>query len=124
MWVFIVALSISAIVATLTIIIVRSRKGIRKRYLHKSRSEIIEARVFAKKHFILSLCLAFIAPIPLSFIISFFINDERIRDIFMALVIIIGIGSIILAVYWWNVEGVVRSLLDELNDSSINRAEE
>lgn len=119
MWILYVALLIAVIAAMSGFIIARSRKRIRKRYSSKSRAEITEARVFAKKHFILFLCFAFVVPIPLSFFSALF-TEGSLRIVFIAVIVCLILSSLIQAFYWWNVEGVTHSLLDDLSDTSLD----
>lgn len=117
MWILYVSLLIAGILLISVFIIARSRKRIRKRYLSKNKSEITEARVFAKKYFILFLCFAFIVPIPLSFISAFF-SEGLLLTVFAIIIGLLIVISLIQAYYWWNVEGITRSLLEDLSEGS------
>ncbi len=111
-WVLFVTLLITVIILTWGIVIRLSRKRTRQRYLSKPIGEIVEAKVFARKLMVLSLCFAFLGPVPLSFIIAQF-ADGRVRTVIIGLTIILVISSIMSAIYWWTVEGVTRSLFEE-----------
>ncbi|MCK4797992.1 MAG: hypothetical protein KAT05_11445 [Spirochaetes bacterium] len=130
MWIVIVSLLLGFIMATFGFITIRRRYRIRKFYSSKSRKEILEAKVFAKKMMILSFCIAFLGPLPFVFIIliiSFFTKGIQLIIGIVILMILLISSSIVNAFYWWTVEGVTRSILKELSfelkDSSYNDKE-
>jgi protein-S-isoprenylcysteine O-methyltransferase Ste14 len=118
MWILYVSLLMAAVLFISVFTIARSRERIRKRYSSKSRAEITEARVFAKKYFILFLCITFIVPIPLAFLSAFFAEGLPLT-VFAIVIALLILLSLVQAYYWWNVEGITRSLLEDLRGGSL-----
>ena len=112
MWVFIVAAVIIAISVLSSVIIHFTRDRIKKRYASRPKSEITEAMVFSKKLFTLSIVMAIIGPIPLSFIIGR-IESGNARTTISILTIALVVTSVISAMYWWTVSGITKVMISE-----------
>jgi len=98
----------------------RQKSKIREKFLNKNNNKLSEENIFAKKYYRLSIVMLFIIPIPFAFILAI-VKDEFIKDLLIIILLISIMGTVMFALYYWNVEGITKSIIKEREMSNNNK---
>lgn len=87
-----------------------NRKILVKKYTKMDKRKLVYANIFAKKFIKIGLFLAFIAPLPICYLLSIISNGSS-KKFIIAIMILMIMGSISMAGAFWSIAGVTEAEL-------------